>query len=206
MSINPHNGWPKKALDKLAQAERLRHSIQEAVDLSVKADLALRELTEKRDAKKNELTELNRKVQDRRDSLAAASYENIEHMRREVNSLVAQAKELKNGVPQEISEFISCITAGVDYNGQFQVLWWNKRFVIMRLSGRKCWNGRGMSRAYIKAETKIYDLEKYRKSAKREGAFGALDMERDCTVHKVEGRLSQQLLKDWKEEADYKVA
>lgn len=79
MSINPHNGWPKKALDKLAQAERLRH--------------------------------------------------------------------------------------------------------IMRLSGRKCWNGRGMSRAYIKAETKIYDLEKYRKSAKREGAFGALDMERDCTVH-----------------------
>jgi hypothetical protein len=206
MNWHKHNAWPVEAIRLLARAKKLRESIHGAVKAKAEETPEIVEL-------EKELAEVRRKIVEISDRLLEAKNKCHEdhkpamaRIQKEVEKLTEQAKELKQSVPDNVNDFIADITNGVNYSSGFQIVWWNKRFCILRLPGRKFWSGIGMPWSYAKAETKLYDLDKFVEARKTKACRSSLDTERHCTVKKVEGKLSAKQLKEWKDESDYAAA
>lgn len=146
-----------------------------------------------------------RKLEDLRDSRIAKireeSRQNLRHLQVSATKLVEEAKALKDAVPEKIVNFIKCITTGVDHSAGFQIVWWNERFVILRLPGRKFWSGRSET-SYAKASTRLYDLQKFH----NEKAACSGNVETRCLVKKINGKVSTNQLNEMKTLSDYVAA
>lgn len=205
MSVLDHSGWPVEALRLLAKAKRLRGNLHGSMNAVADEDPEIKKMERQIEDLRKQITSLNDKILARRLYCNAEQRKQLPQIQQEIEALTAQAKELKNQVPLIINEFITFISQGVNWSAGFQIVWWNERFVIMRLPGRKYWSAR--SQAYAKAETKMYDMRKFEqykvKGRSRGDGFAATDCERNCCVKNFEGKISVHVLKDWKEEAAY---
>jgi hypothetical protein len=205
MSVLDHSGWPVEALRMLARAKRLRGNLHTSMSTTADQDPEIKRMEREIEGLKKQITVLNDKILARRLLCNSEQRKVLPHIQQEIETLTNKAKELKQQVPPWINEFILFISQGVNWSAGFQIVWWNERFVIMRLPGRKYWSAR--SQAYAKSETKMYDRQKFEKykikGRPRGDGFAATDCERDCCVKNYEGKISIHVLKDWKEEADY---
>lgn len=205
MSRNEHNGWPVEALRLLARAKRLRGNLHGSMNAVADDDPEIKKMEREIEGLKKQIAGLNDQILARRLKCNEEQRKTLPHIQQEIETLTNKAKELKQQVPEIINEFLEFICDGVNWSAGFEIIWWNERFVIMRLPGRKFWSAR--SQAYAKAETRMYDLNLFAeyktRGRKRGDGFAATDCERKCRVKNFEGKITVHVLKDWKEEAAY---
>lgn len=205
MSHFQHNGWTTKSLSLLAQAKKLKKQLEAAGKAEADDSAEIKALEKEKSELEGQLSALKEKIYRLRTDTVAAKRKDLGHIQEKINALNEQAKAELRSVPPRILEFLTYISNGINYSAGFQIVWYNQRFVILRLPGRKFFGGIGR-RAYANAETQLYDLDKFsacRKDGKGRRGFGSLEMKRHCLVKEVEGRISAKTMQEWKEECEF---
>ena len=122
-----------------------------------------------------------------------------EKIREEMDAIYQKMRDIKNTkdaeVPENVKAFIKKIL-GSRNPKELYIKWFSNsgRFVIVTWRGHNTWAARG-TMAYFPSYHFLFDTSMIGKETDRH------DIKNKCMVYECEGRLSAQMLRDWKQYA-----
>lgn len=194
-----------QSVANVRRVKELKKKLSDATRVAVNSDPEVIRMTKQVNDAERAIRELYEKLHDVCQAAEERNVNNVAHIRRELLRLTNEIQDEKNNVPERVQIFLKRICNGVDYGAAHQTLWHNGRFVIFKLPPRRCWSGQGSPFRYVKASYTLYDLEKMPEDFKDRG-WDAVNLERQCRLEQIRGRLSKAKLIEWKERAGFQAA